>query len=133
MRRDGGASAGSGAQIDIPHQNRAGIPGNRLGQALPAALLHIAKHRAHQVDQVVDDALVGCGGQVIEGNQVPVDDRVGGKVLVGVCFLLPRGDYTESARGFSVFVRRKLVASFVSERQNLGQKGIPVVQRGGAQ
>ena len=68
----------------IPHQNRAGVAGHRLGQALPAVLLHIAKHRAHQVDQVVDDTLIGCGGQVVEGNQVPVDDRAVGKVLVGV-------------------------------------------------
>jgi hypothetical protein len=85
----------------IAHQNRAGVAGNCLSQALPAVLLHIAKHGAHQVDQVVDDALIGCGGQVVEGDQVPVDDRAGGEVLEGVCFVLHRGDYTESARGFS--------------------------------
>jgi hypothetical protein len=66
----------------IPHQNRAGVAGNRLGQALPAALLHIAEHRAHQVDQVVDDALIGCGGQVVEGDQIVVYDRAVGTSLV---------------------------------------------------
>lgn len=33
---------------------------------LAAALLHIAEHHAHQVDQVVDDALISCGRQSIE-------------------------------------------------------------------
>ena len=116
----------------IPHQNRAGVAGHRLGQALLAVRLHIAEHRAHQVDQVVDDALVGCGGEIVEGDQVPVDDRAVGKVLVGVGFVLHWGDYTESARGFSAFCGKWLLSGFVGERQNLGQKGITVMQRGGA-
>ena len=37
--------------IIVAHQNRAGVTGHRLGQALPTVLLHIAEHRAHQVDR----------------------------------------------------------------------------------
>ncbi len=40
-----------------------------MAAAPPVALLHSAEHGAHQVDQVVDDALIGCGGQVVEGDQ----------------------------------------------------------------